>query len=79
MKVINDSAPSKEIRIKNKNKTGFTKKLMIWFMFRKNCFWSLKNWNLISMGNLPKKIKNQDQKLIKKRYEISVKITLCKK
>ena len=79
MKVINEIAPSKEIRIKNNNQDWFDREVADLIHVREKLFLKFKKSNLHIDEEIYKKIRNQFQKLIKKRSEISMKLTLNKK
>ena len=79
MKVINEIAPSKEIRIKNNNQDWFDREVADLIHVREKLFLKFKKSKLHIDEEIYKKIRNQVQKLIKKRSEISMKLTLSKK
>ena len=79
MKVINKVAPSKKIRFKNNNKDWFDKKVVDLIHVREKLFLKFKKSKLNIDEEIYKKIMNQAQKLIRKKSEISMKLTLSKK
>ena len=79
MKVINEIAPSKEVRIKNNNQDWFDREVADLIDVREKLFLKFKKSKLHIDEEIYKKIRNQVQKLIKKRSEISMKLTLSKK
>ena len=79
MKVINEIAPSKETRIKNNNQDWFDREVADLIHVREKLFLKFKKSKLHIDEEIYKKIRNQVQKLIKKRSEISMKLTLSKK
>ena len=78
MKVINEIAPSKEKRIKNNNQDWFDREVADLIHVRKKLLLEFKKSKLHIDKQIYKKITNQVQKLIKKRSEISMKLTLNK-
>ena len=73
MKVTNEIAPSKEIRIKNNNQGWLDKEVANLIHAREKLFLKLKKSKLNIDEEIYKKIRNQVQKLIKKKrnfYEI---------
>ena len=79
MKVINKVAPSKKIRFKNNNKDWFDKKVVDLIHVREKLFLKFKKSKLNIDEEIYKKIMNQAQKLIRKKSETSMKLTLSKK
>ena len=77
MKVINEIAPSKEIRIKNNNQGWFAREVANVIHVREKLFLKFKKPKLHIGGEIYKNIRNQVQKLIKKKkrnfYEINLK------
>ena len=78
MKVINEIALIQEVRIKNNNQDWFDKEVADLIDVQEKSFLKLKKTKLHIDEEIYKKIRNQVQKLIKKRNEISVKSTLSK-
>ena len=73
MKVTNEIAPSKEIKIKNNNQGWLDKEVANLIHVREKLFLKLKKSKLNIDEEIYKKIRNQVQKLIKKKrnfYEI---------
>ena len=79
MKVINKIAPSKEIRIKNNNQDSLDREVSDLILVQEKLFLKFKKSKLHIDEEIYKKIRNQVQKLIKKKSKISMKITLSKK
>ena len=79
MKVINEIAPSKEIRINSNNQDWFDKEVADLIHVREKLFSKFKKSKLHIDEEIYKKIGNQVQKLIKKRSEISMKLIIRKK
>ena len=79
MKVINEVAPSKEIRFKNNNQDWFDRELADLIHVREKLFLKFKKSKLHIDEEIYKKIMNQAQKLIRKKSEISMKLALSKK
>ena len=79
MKVINELTPSKEIRIKNNNQDWFHREVAGLIHVREKLFLKFKKPKLHIDEEIYKKIRNQVQKLIIKRSQISMKLTLSKK
>ena len=77
MKVINQIAPSKEIRIKDNNQDRFGREVAYLIIVRERLFLKFKKSKLYIDEEIYKKMRNQVQKLIKKRiknfYEINLK------
>ena len=77
MKVINKIAPSNEIRIKNNNQDWFDREVADLIHVREKLFFKFKKSKLHIDEEIYKKIKDQVQKLIKKKkrsfYEINLK------
>ena len=77
MKIINEIAPSKEIRIKNNNQGWFDREVADLIHVRVKLFLKFKKSKLHIDEEIYKKIRNQVQKLIKKKkrnfYEINLK------
>ena len=77
MKIINEIAPSKEIRIKNNNQGWFDREVADLIHVREKLFLKFKKSKLHINEEIYKKIRNQVQKLIKKKkrnfYEINLK------
>ena len=78
MKVINEIALIQEVRIKNNNQDWFDKEVADLIDVQEKSFLKFKKTKLHIDEEIYKKIRNQVQKLIKKRNEISVKSTLSK-
>ena len=78
LQVINEIAPSKKTRIKNNNQDWFDEEVPDLIHVREELFLFQKS-KLYIDGKIYKKISNNFQKLIKKRSEISIKLTLSKK
>ena len=79
MKIINEIAPSKEIRIKNNSQGWFDREVAGLIHVQEKNFFKFKKSKLPIDEEIYKKIRNQVKKLIKKRSEISMKLTLSKK
>ena len=79
MKVINEITPSKEIRIKNNNQDWFDREVANLIHVREKLLLEFKKSKLHIDEEIYKNIRNQVQKLMKKRSEISMKLTLNKK
>ena len=79
IKVINENAPSKEIKIKKNNQHWFDREVADLIHVREKLFLKFKKSKHYIDGEIYKKFKNQVQKLIKKRNTISTKLTLSKK
>ena len=77
MKVINEIAPSKEVRIKKNNQDWFVREVPDLIHFRENLFLKFKKSKLHIDEEIYKKIRNQVQNLIKRNkqdfYEINLK------
>ena len=77
MKVINEIAPSKEIRIKSNNQDWFDREVADLIHVQEKVFLKFKKSKLHIDEEIYKKIRNQVQKLIKKKkqnfYEINLK------
>ena len=77
MKVINEIAPSKEIRNKNNSQDWFDRKVADLIHVREKLFLKIETSKLHTDKEIYKKITNQVQKLIKKKkrnfYEINLK------
>ena len=71
--------PSKEIRFKNNNQDWFDRKVVDLIHVREKLFLKFKKSKLHVDEEIYKKIMNQAQKLIRKKSEISMKLTLSKK
>ena len=71
--------PSKEIRFKNNNQDWFDRKVVDLIHVREKLFLKFKKSKLHIDEEIYKKIMNQAQKLIRKKSEISMKLTLSKK
>ena len=71
--------PSKEIRFKNNNQDWFDRKVVDLIHVRGKLFLKFKKSKLHIDEEIYKKIMNQAQKLIRKKSEISMKLTLSKK
>ena len=71
--------PSKEIRFKNNNQDWFDRKVVDLIHVREKLFLKFKKSKLHIDEEIYKKIMNQAQKLIRKKSEISTKLTLSKK
>ena len=67
MKIINEIAPSKEIRIKNNNQDWFDREIADLIHVREKLFLKFKKSKLHIDEEIYKKIRNQVQKLIKKK------------
>ena len=67
MKIINEIAPSKEIRIKNNNQDWFDREVADLIHVREKLFLKFKKSKLHIDEEIYKKIRNQVQKLIKKK------------
>ena len=79
MKFINEIAPSKEIKIKNNNQDWFDREVADLIHVPEKSFLKFKKSKFHIDEETHKKIRNQVQKLIKKRSENSIKLTLSKK
>ena len=79
IKVINEIARSKEVRIKNNNQYWFDREVADLIDIWEKLFLKFKKSKLHMDEEIYKKNRNQVQKLIKKRSEIYVKLTLSKK
>ena len=79
MKIINKIAPSKEIRIKNKNQDWFDREVADLIHVPEKLFLKFKKSKLHVDVEMYEKIRNQVQKPLQKRREISMKSTLSKK
>ena len=79
MKVIEEIAPNKEIRITNNNQEWLDRENADLIHVREKLFLKFKKSKLHIDEEIYKKIMNQAQKLIRKKSEISMKLTLSKK
>ena len=79
MKVINEIASSKQIRIKNNNRDWFDREVADLFHVREKLFLKFKKSKLNIGEEIYKKMRNQVQNLIKKRSEVFMNLTLSKK
>ena len=74
MKVINETAPSKEIRIKNSNQDWFDRGVADLIHVREKMFLKFNKLKLQIDEEIYKNVRNQVQKLIKTNfYEINLK------
>ena len=74
MKVINETAPSKEIRIKNSNQDWFDRGVADLIHVREKMFQKFNKLKLQIDEEIYKNVRNQVQKLIKTNfYEINLK------
>ena len=78
MKVINKIAPRKKIRIVNNNQDWFDREVADLIHVQEKLFLKFKTSKIHINEEIYKKIRKQVQKLIKKRSEISMKLTLSK-
>ena len=67
MKVINEIAPSKEIEIKNNNQDWFGREVADLIHVQEKLFLKFKKSKLHTNEKIFKKVRNQVQKLIKKK------------
>ena len=74
MKVINETTPSKEIRIKNNNQDWLDREVADLIHVREKLFLKFKKLKLHIDEQIYKNVRNQVQYLIKKS-EISIKLT----